>query len=215
MTNDQYFNKTRIEYRKGALSEDTVSRCPFDQFRAWFNEAIEGTEAEPNAFALATVGLDLQPSVRMLLLKSFDERGFVFFSNYESSKGQQLAENSRASMVFYWPSLERQIRLEGNVERVSVAESDAYFSSRPRESQLGSACSRQSRVAPCREEIDAALQRLGEQVGSGHLERPPHWGGYRLTPHLFEFWQGRENRLHDRLRYRRDTDAWMIERLWP
>lgn len=215
MSKDQYFNKTRIEYLKGALNEDAVSRSPFEQFREWFNEAIEGTEAEPNAFALATAGLDLQPSVRVLLLKSFDERGFVFFTNYESAKGYQLAENKRASMVFYWPSLERQVRLEGNVEKVSVAESDAYFNSRPRESQLGSACSRQSSVAICREEIDVALQKLGEQVSTGPVVRPAHWGGYRLIPHLFEFWQGRENRLHDRLRYRRDNDAWMIERLWP
>ena len=215
MSTGEYFNKTRTEYLKGALSEDAVSRCPVDQFRAWFNEAIEGAEAEPNAFALATVGLDLQPSVRILLLKSFDDRGFVFFTNYGSAKGQHLAENNRASMLFYWPSLERQVRIEGIVERTSVAESDAYFKSRPRDSQIGSACSSQSRVASSRDEIDAALKKLGQQVGDGALERPAHWGGYRLIPNAFEFWQGRENRLHDRLVYRRAADQWTIERLWP
>jgi len=215
MTSNEYFNKTRTEYVKGELREDAILPDPVQQFTTWFNEAMEGKEGEPNACALATVGIDLQPTVRMLLLKSFDARGFVFFTNYESTKGQQLAQNKRASLLFYWPSQERQVRLEGEVEKVSPAESDAYFRNRPRDSQFGSACSKQSRVASSRSEIDTALQRLMEQAGESSIDRPVHWGGYRLVPKAFEFWQGRENRLHDRLVYRCVGETWKMERLWP
>lgn len=215
MNSSEFFNKTRTEYVKGALREDSILPDPVQQFTKWFNEAMEGREIEPNACALATVGSDQQPSVRIVLLKSFDTRGFVFFTNYESAKGRQLAQNKKASLLFYWPSEERQIRIEGEVEKVSAAESDAYFKSRPRDSQCGSACSQQSRVASSREEIDSALQRLMEQAGDSGIERPAHWGGYRVAPAVFEFWQGRENRLHDRLVYRRIGEVWKIERLWP
>ena len=215
MNSNEFFNKTRTEYVKGELREDAALPDPVQQFTKWFNEAMEGREVEPNACALATVGNDLQPSVRMVLLKSFDARGFVFFTNYESAKGRQLAHNKKASLLFYWPSQERQVRLEGEVEKISAAESDAYFKSRPRDSQCGSACSQQSRVASSREEIDAALQLLMDQAGDGGIERPAHWGGYRLAPTMFEFWQGRENRLHDRLIYRCRGESWKIERLWP
>jgi pyridoxamine 5'-phosphate oxidase len=211
-----YFAKTRVEYAKGSLEESAVARSPFDQFQSWFSEAVEHEPNEPNACAVATVGADLQPSVRFVLLKQFDERGLVFFSNYTSRKGQQLAENSKAALVFYWPTLERQVRVEGSVQVVSEEETDRYFYSRPRDSQFGSAVSRQSEVAPSREALEAAMQELRAQVGEGVVPRPAYWGGYRVVPNLFEFWQGRENRLHDRLRYRLDADgAWCIERLWP
>ena len=211
------FSKTRKEYQKGALDIDSVAQNPVDQFKGWFEQASASEPHEPNACALATVGEDLQPSVRMVLLKGFDRDGFVFFSNYQSTKGRQLEFNNRAALVFYWASLERQVRLEGRVERVSVAESDQYFYSRPRDSQFGAAVSEQSKVAASRQELDEAMARLRESVQEGPVPKPAHWGGYRLVPHKFEFWQGRENRLHDRIRYiSSDADnSWRVDRLWP
>jgi len=210
------FSKTRIEYQKGALDLDSIDRDPFAQFRVWFDQALAIDKHEPNACALATVGADLQPSVRMVLLKDLDQRGFVFFSNYLSRKGRELEHNNRAALVFYWGSLERQVRIEGVVERVSEAESDDYFARRPRDSQSGSAASKQSEVAASRGEIELALADLRAAVGDGPVPRPPHWGGYRLLPKTFEFWQGRENRLHDRFQYTLQPDAvWKVDRLWP
>jgi pyridoxamine 5'-phosphate oxidase len=211
-----YFSKTRIEYTKGELDEHTVASSPFEQFRGWFEAALLSEAHEPNACALATVGTGLQPSVRMVLLKSFDERGFIFFSNYNSAKGQQLARNRKAALVFYWPNTERQVRIEGSVVQLSDSENDTYFSSRPRESQFGSAVSRQSEVAESRAVLEESLSELRRAVGDGPVPRPTHWGGYRIEPTLLEFWQGRENRLHDRVRYLLETDgSWKIERLWP
>lgn len=217
-----YLSKTRKEYQKGALDIDSVDSCPFKQFKLWFDQASASEPHEPNACALATVGADLQPSVRMVLLKGIDpvdcdkQRGFIFFSNYQSRKGHDLEINNRAALVFYWASLERQVRLEGVVERVSAAESDLYFASRPRDSQLGSAVSAQSSLARSRDELEQALDELRRVVGSGPVARPLHWGGYRLVPKVFEFWQGRENRLHDRIRFSKENDnQWQIERLWP
>jgi pyridoxamine 5'-phosphate oxidase len=211
-----YFSKTRIEYAKGSLDESSVERSPFDHFRVWFDEAVEKESNEPNACALATVGSDLQPAVRYVLLKSFDTRGLVFFSNYNSFKGKQIAENGRAALVFYWPNMERQVRAEGRVELLSAEETDSYFYTRPRDSQFGSAVSLQSQVAASREVIEKAMHDLRAQVGDGVVPRPSHWGGYRVIPHRFEFWQGRENRLHDRIQYMLvDNGAWKIERLWP
>jgi pyridoxamine 5'-phosphate oxidase len=211
------FSKTRKEYQKGALDIDSVARNPVDQFKAWFEQAGASETHEPNACALATVGEDLQPSVRMVLLKGFDNSGFVFFSNYKSAKGKQLEFNNRAALVFYWASLERQVRLEGIVERVSAAESERYFYSRPRDSQFGAAVSAQSEVAASRQELDDAMARLRDGVRDGAVPKPAHWGGYRLVPQKFEFWQGRENRLHDRIKYiSASTDnSWRIDRLWP
>jgi pyridoxamine 5'-phosphate oxidase len=210
------FSKTRKEYKKGALDVDSVALDPFEQFRTWFDQAVESEPHEPNACTLATVGADLQPSARIVLLKGFDRSGFVYFSNYKSIKGRQLELNNRAALVFYWGSLERQVRLEGIVEKVSEEESDRYFYNRPRDSQFGSAVSAQSQIAASRGELEDAMRRLKEQVGDGPVPRPPHWGGYKLIPNMFEFWQGRENRLHDRIRYLpMDDKGWRLERLWP
>jgi pyridoxamine 5'-phosphate oxidase len=165
---------------------------------------------------LATCGIDGQPSVRMVLLKSIDHKGLVFFTNYMSRKAQQLAENSKAGLVFYWPSLERQVRIEGNVERIDSEESRQYFDSRPRESQIGSAVSMQSQVVSSREEMELVAQRLRDSVGEKAVPYPTNWGGFCLLPVTFEFWQGRENRLHDRIRYQKDTSGnWNLDRLWP
>ena len=210
-----YFAKTRVEYVKGSLEECAVAHSPFEQFKTWFSEAVQHEPNEPNACAVATVGADLQPSVRFVLLKHFDERGLVFFSNYSSHKGRQLAENNKAALVFYWPTLERQVRVEGAVERVSEEETDRYFYSRPRDSQFGSAVSAQSEVAPSRAALEAAMQELRARVGEGVVPRPAHWGGYILKPNYFEFWQGRPSRLHDRIAYQLIKGSWHITRLAP
>lgn len=211
-----FISKTRIEYTKGVLDVSHVKVCPIDQFKLWFEQAQESEAHEPNACAVATVGSDLKPSVRMVLLKTFDVRGFVFFTNYGSKKGKQLSGNPNAAMTFYWPNIERQVRIEGSIEQLDDGENDRYFYSRPRDSQFGSAVSAQSEVATSREELEKAMEELRRRVGDGPVPRPAHWGGYRLCPEMLEFWQGRENRLHDRIRYRlQDTDVWIIDRLWP
>lgn len=212
-----FISKSRIEYRKGALDERSVAASPIEQFGVWFEDAAREDEAnEPNACALATVGLDGQPSVRMVLLKGFDSRGFVFYTHYSSQKGRQLADNPRAALCFYWASLERQVRIEGHVEHLSEEESDRYFYSRPRESQFGSAVSRQSEVAESREAIEKSLQDLKQRVADAPVPRPASWGGFRIRPTRMEFWQGRENRLHDRVLYTPSAAGlWKVERLWP
>lgn len=216
MSSDQRFSHSRIEYLKSSLDIDSTTINPLVQFDNWYSEAIKSEPFEANACALATVSLDLQPSVRMVLLKALDERGFIFFSNYNSRKGRELEGNNKAALVFYWGSLERQVRVEGLVERTSDIESERYFNSRPRESQLGSVASTQSEVAPSREALEDAMERLRIAVGEGEIARPKHWGGYRLVPTLLEFWQGRENRLHDRIRYLLNGDnLWVRDRLWP
>jgi pyridoxamine 5'-phosphate oxidase len=210
------FSKTRVEYQKGALDIDSIDHDPIRQFQVWFDEATKSEPHEPNACALATVGSDQQPSVRIVLLKGIDQQGLIFFSNYDSRKGRELESNNRAALVFYWGSLERQVRIEGVVERVSEAESDEYFARRPRDSQFGSAVSSQSAVAASRTELERAMEELRRAVGDGPVPRPPHWGGYRVVPTMFEFWQGRENRLHDRIRFLKSgATEWKIDRLWP
>ena len=215
MSSGDIFKSVRKEYERGALLEEHVSSDPFQQFRVWFDAALVSEKEEPNACALATAGLDLQPSVRMVLLKSFDDRGFVFYTNYTSAKGRQIAENPRVSLLFYWASLERQVRIAGRCERVPSSDANAYFSSRPKGSQLGAAVSRQSEVAPSRHVIDDAYAALERSVGEGEVKRPEHWGGYRIVPSELEFWQGRESRLHDRLRYSQSNGVWELARLWP
>ena len=215
MSSGDIFKSVRKEYERGALLEEHVSPDPFEQFRGWFDAAVVSEREEPNACALATVGGDLQPSVRMVLLKSFDERGFVIFTNYHSAKGRQIEQNPLVSLLFYWSSLERQIRVEGRCELVSASEADTYFASRPRGSQLGAAVSRQSEVASSRQAIDDAYVALERSVGEDEVPRPEHWGGYRIVPAKFEFWQGRESRLHDRLVYVHRDAAWELARLWP
>lgn len=215
MTSDDTFKKTRKEYESGVLDEKNVAPTPLEQFREWFHNAMECEQGEPNACALATISRDLKPSVRMVLLKGLNDSGLVFFSNYDSRKGQDLDAHSEASMLFYWPGLERQVRFEGVCVRISPEESDSYFNSRPRAAQLGAIVSQQSRVVSSRSTIDQSYEELRQRVGDSVVQRPAHWGGYRLVPSLVEFWQGRASRLHDRVRYERVGDSWKIERLWP
>lgn len=208
----------RKDYTLRGLSEADVDPDPLRQFAVWFEQAVRAELPEPNAMTLATATRDGRPSARMVLLKGYDDRGFVFYTNYEGRKGRELAENPYAALVFFWPQLERQIRIEGRVERATAEESDAYYHSRPRGSQLGAWASHQSAVIPNREALEARVRELEAQYADPavRVPRPPFWGGYRVIPDVIEFWQGRPSRLHDRLRYRRDaSDAWVIERLSP
>jgi pyridoxamine 5'-phosphate oxidase len=199
--------------RERPLDEADLDPDPLRQFAAWFEEAGAAGVRAPEAMALATAAADGRPSVRMVLLKGFDERGFVFFTGYESRKGAELSANARAALLFYWDPLGRQVRIEGPVERVSEAESDAYFASRPRGAQISASVSPQSRVVASRAALEAAAAEL--EARGGELPRPPAWGGFRVVPETYEFWQHRANRLHDRLRYSRDGEGWKLERLAP
>lgn len=187
---------------------------PLHQFARWFAEARQADELDPNAMTLSTATRDGHPSARVVLLKGADARGFVFFSNFDSRKGRELDANPFAALTFFWPTLARQIRIEGTVERVSDDEADAYFASRPVESRLGAWASSQSEVVPSRAHLDARYEEMAERFGAAP-PRPPHWGGYRVLPEAIEFWQGRPSRMHDRLRYRRESSRWVIERLSP
>ncbi|MEI7578184.1 MAG: pyridoxamine 5'-phosphate oxidase [Armatimonadota bacterium] len=197
----------RSDYTKGELRRENLLRDPFELFRQWLQTAREHVAVEPDAFCLSTSDHDGRPSGRMLLLRGVDE-GLLFYTNYLSRKGKDLTANPNAAMTFWWGTLERQIRIEGEVEQLTPEESDAYFESRPPSSRQASAASPQSQVVSSREEL---IQRVVE-AGS---DRPAHWGGYRLVPHTFEFWQGRPSRLHDRFRYLRDGNDWKIDRLAP
>lgn len=206
----------RKEYQFDQLSEENAGLDPFTLFETWLRLAGESTIHEPNAMALATATPEGRPSVRMVLLKSFDRAGFTFFTNYESRKGRDLATNPFAALLFWWEPLERQVRIEGAVEKVTAAESDAYFHSRPLGSRLGAWVSQQSKVIPDRTLLDQRYAELQAEYSESHPDRPPFWGGYRLAPAAFEFWQGGVNRLHDRLHFRRQPDgAWRRERLSP
>ena len=206
----------RKDYSLAGLSEKDLARDPFRQFEKWFQEAEAAKLVEPNAMTLATTSADGRPSARTVLLKGVDGRGFVFYTNYESHKGRDLAANARAALVFPWVALERQVIVEGAVTRVSREESEAYFLSRPRASQLGAWVGQQSSIVPGRSLLDESLASLEKKYAGQPVPVPPNWGGYRLAPELVEFWQGRRSRLHDRLRYRRHTDgSWIIERLSP
>lgn len=206
----------RKEYTLEGLNETDISLNPFKQFQLWFDQALEAQLPEPNAMTLATVTKDCKPSARIVLLKHFDQQGFVFYTNYKSQKGQALEQNSWAALVFWWAELERQVRIEGHTQKVPDQESDAYFQSRPWGSRLGAWVSQQSQVISGRNLLESRLQELEAQYQDQAVPRPPHWGGYRLSPTSIEFWQGRPNRLHDRLRYRcLDDGNWLIERLSP
>jgi pyridoxamine 5'-phosphate oxidase len=206
----------RKDYLAGGLDEEDVDPDPIRQFAVWFEQARTVTGHEPNAMTVATADADGVPAARMLLLKGFDERGFVFYTNYESAKGRELEQNPRAALLFYWPELERQVRINGDVERVSREDSERYFHSRPRGSQIGAAISKQSEVIVDRQVLVDAVARLEQEHPDGEIPLPDFWGGYRVRPSWIEFWQGRPSRLHDRLRYLRGEDGgWQIVRLSP
>ena len=205
----------RQEYRQAELDESSVAANPFEQFEHWWQEAQVAQLPEPNAMTLATVDEHGEPAARIVLLKGFDQRGLVFYTNYESHKGADLAHKSVAAAVFWWHGLERQVRVKGAVEKTSAEQSDDYFHSRPRASQLGAVVSQQSQVVANRELLAERYQQLEQKYVTGEVPRPQHWGGYRIMPTMFEFWQGRRSRLHDRLCYRLQNADWLIERLQP
>ena len=207
-------SQLRKSYERAELSEVASHADPLQQFGQWLTEAISAEIPEPNAMTLATVAGNLRPSTRVVLIKGYDERGLVWYTNYMSRKGQELAGNPYAALQFHWVELERVVRVEGRVEKTSGAESDAYFASRPLDSRIGAWASPQSQVIANRAVLVANAARYGAQFMLDP-PRPPHWGGYRLVPDEWQFWQGRKSRLHDRLRYRLDGGQWLRERLAP
>ena len=204
----------RKSYERAELSENASHADPMQQFAQWFEQARQSEVPEPNAMTLATVGHDLRPSTRVVLIKEFDARGIVWYTNYDSRKGRQLAGNPYAALQFHWVELERVVRIEGVVEKVSDADSDAYYASRPLDSRIGAWASPQSQVIPGRAWLVAEAAKYGARFLL-NPPRPPHWGGYRLKPDRWEFWQGRKSRLHDRLCYRLEAEGWVRERLSP
>jgi pyridoxamine 5'-phosphate oxidase len=206
--------RIRTDYKKGALDDEHADADPIAQFGRWWDEALNSQLPEVNAMTLATADAGGVPSARVLLMKGYDERGFVFFTNYDSRKGRELAANPKAALLFFWPELERQVRIEGLVERIESAESDAYYRSRPLASRIGAWASPQSEPIPSKAWLMGRAAEMGLRHGL-NPDRPPQWGGYRLCPEVMEFWQGRPSRLHDRLRYQRVGSGWERSRLAP
>jgi pyridoxamine 5'-phosphate oxidase len=214
--NDIKVINLRKDYRRFTLDENSLSADPFHQFDLWFNQAKEVVEGEPNAMALATVGADGAPSLRMVLLKHYGVEGFYFFTNYLSRKGREIASNHKAAILFYWAELERQVRIEGEITPVSSQISDEYFATRPLGARIGAIASDQSEILESREKLQDAVIKLSAKTEASEIKRPLNWGGYSLSPQHFEFWQGREDRLHDRFTYsRRASGDWRINRLYP
>jgi len=205
----------RRDYARARLDEASVAPDPFVEFARWFEEAVKAEARDPNAMTLATASAHGVPSARIVLLKGFDERGFVFFTDYRSRKGTELARNPHAALVFYWPELERQVRITGTTSQTDRQESEAYFRSRPRGSRLSAWISHQSQVIEGRQQLEARIPELERRYPADDVPLPPYWGGFRLTPDAIEFWQGRTSRLHDRLRYLQEGERWRIERLSP
>ncbi|HEU5081355.1 MAG TPA: pyridoxamine 5'-phosphate oxidase [Opitutaceae bacterium] len=205
----------RRDYSLAGLVEKDLAKDPFRQFEKWFQEAEAAKIPEPNAMICSLATREGAPSSRIVLLKGFDGRGFIFFTNYESRKARELAQNPRASLLFPWIELERQVIIEGPVTKVSREESDAYFHSRPRPSQLGAWVSQQSSIIPSRDTLEESMKQIEQKYAGQEVPLPPQWGGYRVAAETVEFWQGRRSRLHDRLRYRREKNEWIIERLAP
>lgn len=215
MIDKKIIQDLRRNYKLKSLDQKDVLENPFEQFSLWFEEAMKSELPEPNAMILATASKEGKPSVRALLLKGFDEKGFVFYTNYESRKGKELAENNSASILFFWAELERQVRLEGTVEKLSAIESKKYFDTRPYKSRIGAWASNQSEVIENRFHIVKKFIKYFVKFHSTDIPLPDYWGGYILKPVVFEFWQGRANRLHDRVRYSKTDGHWKIERLSP
>jgi pyridoxamine 5'-phosphate oxidase len=209
------FEKIRKEYLQRTLDEHSVNTDPFEQFNRWFREVIESGIDEPSAMFLATSGPQGEPSGRMVLLKGISEEGFIFFTNYNSQKGREIRENPNVALVFFWKELERQVRITGVVARIPAKDSDEYFQSRPFESRVSAVISDQSSVIPDREYLELKKKNLLKSIENEEIIRPSHWGGFIVKPTSFEFWQGRASRLHDRIRYRLDSNKWIIERLSP
>jgi pyridoxamine 5'-phosphate oxidase len=208
-------NNLRREYNLNKLSEETVDKNPFKQFGNWFKDVLRKRLIEPNAMILATVDAKVNPSVRVVLLKDFNNDGFTFFTNYSSRKGESLAENSNASLLFFWAELERQVRVEGKIKKISRRKSQQYFNTRPLPSRLAAWASEQSKIIPDRGYLEARLRIFSHHFKGKKIPVPPDWGGYILVPNYFEFWQGRENRLHDRICFRKSKKGWKIFRLAP
>ncbi|REJ82366.1 MAG: pyridoxamine 5'-phosphate oxidase [Bacteroidetes bacterium] len=212
----KYIRNLRRDFISGVLDKKSVSKSPFVQFESWMKQAIDAGIEEPNAMTLSTVDKNLQPDSRVVLLRDLNRNGFSFFTNYLSEKGKQIQSNKRACLNFYWPELHRQVRIKGMISRLSPKESDEYFDSRPRESQIGAWASQQSSVLESRASLESKIEFYLQKFEGMKVPRPIHWGGYRLNPKSMEFWQGRENRLHDRILYTKmKNGAWKLNRLNP
>lgn len=211
----QNISDIRKEYNLKHLGKNDINPNPLKQFELWFNEALNSQCLEPNAMTLATSTFERKPSARIVLLKDFGDHGFTFFTNYESKKGRQILQNPYGALVFFWAELERQIRIEGNIIRVSEKDSDRYFYSRPEKSKIGTWASPQSHVIPNRKYLESLKSDYQEEFAGKTIKRPPNWGGYSLIPNLYEFWQGRPSRLHDRIQFTFLNGEWIIERLAP
>jgi pyridoxamine 5'-phosphate oxidase len=213
--NSTYANNEKKNNQSNELNESLINKNPFIQFTKWYESNLNSNLNEPTAMMLSTADVNGNSSARIVLLKEIDDRGFVFYTNYESRKGKDLKENPKAALTFYWDELRRQIRIEGKIEKLSIATSKEYFSSRPRESQIGAWVSEQSSVIPNRDFLENKYAEFEEKFGNEEIPLPDFWGGYRVIPNYFEFWQGRENRLHDRICYKKENDEWKIFRLAP
>jgi len=213
--NDQ-IRALRLSYERGELNRKDIADDPFDLFQLWFDEAVDAEVLEANAVQLASVNQAGQPTLRTVLIKEIQPEGYVFYTNFESRKGQELTQNPKASFLIFWKELERQIRVEGVVEKISAEHSTEYYHSRPKGSQIGAWASPQSKIIDDRQILDNAVEKLtAKHIDDDRLPKPPHWGGYILKPNYFEFWQGRKNRLHDRFEYREEGGNWQINRLAP